>query len=174
MRHRIGVALGLVFVFTAAGCRAGSARNDPSTATPLPDPHNHVVDVSQTGLSPESTADFEMAEVSLDADLQRENVIENPSGTFQAFTVCDPALCSSENCCQDRILVEEMQTGQVCEIQELPLRWRPFSDLVWIADNILVFDRWSGPDHGVHYVVNIQERKLLVASPFPRQLPADR
>ena len=173
MKHRIGVALRLVFAFTATGCRAAIAPDDPSTATPLPDPHNHVVDVSQAGLSPESTADFEMAEVSLDPGLKRENVTESPSGTFQAFTVCDPALCSSDNCCQDRILVEEMRTGQLCEIQGLPLRWRPFSDLVWIADNILVFDRWSGPDRGVHYAVNTQERQLLIASPFPRQLPAD-
>lgn len=174
MRRSIKMTLGFCFLMlTVASCQVTEVTpSSQPTATGLPDPHNHVVDVNRTGLSPESSADFAMVEVSLDPSLERENSTENPEGTFQAFTVCDPALCSDENCCQDRILVEDTQTDQIYEIQGLPLRWRPFSDLVWITNDILVFDRWSNPDYGVHYAVNVREKRLLLASPFPGQLPA--
>ena len=172
MRRSIRIGFGLVLLFAAASCQIKTIENDLPTETALPDPHNHVVDVSQTGLSPESTADFRMEEVSLDLGLKRENVTENPSRTFQAFTVCDPTLCSSGDCCQERILAEDIKTNRIYEIQGLPLRWRPFSDLVWITDDILIFDRWSNPDYGIHYAVNVREKRLLLASPFPRQITA--
>lgn len=173
MRRSIKMTLGFCFLMlTVASCRVEVTPNSLPTATELPDPHNHVVDVNRTGLSPESSADFAMVEVSLDPGLERENTTESPGGTFRAFTVCDPTFCSSENCCQGRILIEDTQTSQVYEIQGLPLRWRPFSDLVWITDDILVFDRWSNPDYGIHYAVNVRDKQLLLASPFPAQLPA--
>jgi hypothetical protein len=162
-----------LLVFTAAFCRVVEGTPSiPPASVPLPDPHEHVMDVDQTAPSPEIIADFMIVEVTLDHSLERENAVESPGGTFLAFTVCDPALCSGDSCCRERILFENIQSGGICEIQGLPLPWRPFSDLVWITDSILVFDRWSGPDHGVHYAVDVLGNRLLLASPFPGRLPA--
>lgn len=135
----------------------------PDFVSPLSDPHDHVIDVNQSRLDEQSLADFKIAQISVDPDLKRENIVINQDKTFQAFSTCDEAAC--------RIFFEELSTGQVYEIQGLPLSYRPFSDLVWISSDILVFDRWSQPHYGIHYAVDVNKKKLLLASPFPDRLP---
>lgn len=144
------------------GCQVNkNALNNVPTPT-LVDPHHHVVDISKAWLDPQIVATFKIVEVSIEPDLERENNTKNQNGTFQAFTTC------GQSC---RIFIEELKTSKIYELQGLPLEWRPFSDLVWITNDILVFDRWSQPHYGVHYAVNMKERKLILASPFPDQLP---
>jgi hypothetical protein len=149
------------------------AANTPSTIpTPtLPDPHNHAVDVNQMTPVPEVIEKFKMVEIHTEIELQRQNVVTSSEGNFRAFTVCDPSLCQGESCCQDRLFVEDIEKGNIYEIQGLPLAWRPFSDLVWIRDHVLIFDRWSQPEYGIHYAVDASKRKIILASPFPDQAP---
>jgi len=111
----------------------------------------------------EVAPDFQVVAVQPAPDLVRDEVVVNPAGTYRAFTGC------AETC---RIFFEAIATGKVFEIQGLPLPWRPFSALVWVTDDILVFDRWSQPHYGIHYAVDVGERTLLVAAPFPDEVPA--
>lgn len=165
------VALCFLAVFISGCFGSGNAASIIATPT-LSDPHHHVIDVNQTELDPQSIANFEIIKASVDPNLKMENITVNPDGTFRAFTICDPTLCQDEDCCQERILVENLQTGQIYEIEGLPLPWRPFSDLVWVTNDVLVFDRWSQPHYGIHYAIDIHQRKLILASPFPDQLPS--
>jgi len=165
------IALCFVTVFTSSCLGSGNVASTVATPT-LSDPHHHAVDVNQTELDPQSIASVEIIEVSVDSNLETENIAVNQDGTYRAFTICDPTLCQDENCCQERILIENLQTGHIYEIQGLPLPWRPFSDLVWATNDILVFDRWSQPHYGIHYAVDIRQRELILASPFPDQLPS--
>jgi hypothetical protein len=158
-------------VFTSGCLGSGNATNAVATPT-LSDPHHHVVDVNQTELDLQNITSFEIIEVSVDSNLETENITVSQGRTYRAFTICDPTWCQDENCCQERILIENLQTGRIYEIQGLPLPWRPFSDLVWATDDILIFDRWSQPHYGIHYAVDIRHRELILASPFPDQLPS--
>jgi hypothetical protein len=163
MKGRIPILFGLcLFVVLIEGCQANkNVLNNIPTPT-LVDPHHHVVDVNQAWLDPQIVAMFKMVEAPIELNLERENITTNQDGTFRAFTTC------GQYC---RIFVEELITGKIYELQGLPLEWRPFSGFVWITSDILVFDRWSQPHYGVHYAVNIKERKLILASPFPDRLP---
>lgn len=141
-----------------------TTENVPDGMSPLPDPHNHVVDVNETRFDQQNLVDFKIVPVSVESGLRRENII-NQNKTFQAFSTCDEAAC--------RIFYEELNTGQTYEIQGLPLPHRPFSDLIWVTNEILVFDRWSQPHYGIHYAVDVSEQRLLLASPFPDLLPQE-
>jgi len=164
MRCNTPILIGFCFLVAVLGsCQTTEGASDTVPTPTLPDPHHHVVDVNQTRLDPQSIADFRIAEVSVEPTLRRENITVNREETFQAFTACDQTSC--------RIFVEDLDTGQVYKIQGLPLPWRPFSDLVWISNDILVFDRWSQPHYGIHYAVDVREKTLILASPFPDQLP---
>ena len=101
-----------------------------------------------------------MSEVSLDANTKKENLITNRTRTYEAFTVD-----------RTRLFVAERRTGNVFEIKGLPLEWRPFSDLTWANEHIFMFDRWSQPHYGVHYSVDVKEKRLIAAVPFPDKRP---
>ena len=136
---------------------------ESSLPTPLPDPHNHVIDVNESQLDLEDFKDFQVVPATVAPDLERENETSSQSKTLIAFSVCDEQAC--------KIFFEDIEADQIYEIQGLPLPHRPFSGLVWITDNILVFDRWSQPHYGVHYVVDVNERNLLLASPITDEAP---
>lgn len=124
----------------------------------ISDPHEYIVAIiNEVSLDLERFSEFEIVEVSLNSDLQYQNITLNKSRTLRAFTACDG------DC---RIFFENLATQQIFEIQGLPLSYRPFSNLVWISDVILTFDRWSQPYYGIHYVVNIDIQELLLAVPF--------
>jgi hypothetical protein len=143
--------------------KASNTVTKPTVELALLDPHNHIVDVNESQPDLQNFEDFKVVAVSIEPDLERENVAVNQEKTFQAFSNCDDTAC--------RIFFESLSTGQTYEIQGLPLPHRPFSDVVWVAENILVFDRWSQPHYGIHYAVDVSEQKLLLASPFPDELP---
>ena len=140
-----------------------STNKNPEKIT---DPHHHLVDVE--GVMEEIRATFRLVLVSPDVAVQKENPcatcysVVNPDKTLRAFTTYVPGVNQS-----DRIFIEEMQAKKIFEIQGLPLPYRPFSDLVWINNHILVFDRWSQPHYGIHYAVDFSTKTLLVAAPFP-------
>jgi hypothetical protein len=106
--------------------------------------------------------DVEIAEVTLDKGVTRENLARSRGGRYEAFTSYQPGQLPSY-----RIYFAERGTGKVYEVRGLPLPHRPFSDLVWVSGRTLAFDRWSQPHYGIHYVVSVRGRKLLRASAFP-------
>lgn len=163
MRFRI-----LLTVYAAdlllTACAQEATHDDIINATPtLPDPHHHVVNVNNNGLGPQNATEFKAVEVVADRDLKQESAITNQDETFRAFSTCD------QTC---RVLFDEISTSKRYELQASSfLPGRPFSDLVWIAGEILVFDQWTQPHHGVHYAIDVREKKLILASPFPDEVP---
>jgi len=120
----------------------------------LPKAHRHIgVVKSATG---EEIPEFSMSEASLETNAKKENLITNRDRKYDAFTVE-----------RTRLFIAERSTGKVFEIRGLPLEWRPFSDLTWADERTLMFDRWSQPHYGVHYSVDIKEKRLNAAVPFP-------
>lgn len=111
--------------------------------------------------------EFSMVETSLEAGVKKENLIKSRNRRYEAFTVADT-----------RLLVADRTTGKVFEIRGLPMEWRPFSDLAWMDNHNLVFDRWSQPHYGVHYQINVKQKNLIKAVPFPDKIdsrsPAQR
>src|SRR5204863_9004237 len=134
----------LVFVMTTLLCMYVYALSQ-SIKQVSPRPHRHVR-LSESIIG-DATSRFAMVETSLDANLKKENVVVNRSGTYKAFTVSGT-----------RLYVVEVKTGKSFEIRGLPFEWRPFSDLVWADNRTLVFDRWSQPHYGVHYAVNVKTK----------------
>ena len=87
----------------------------------------------------------------------RSDYVTNTIGTYRAFTVCSPALC------QERILIEDLDTEQVCEFGfSMRMKWRPISHLRWLDDNILLFDQWSQPRYGFEFAVDVQDQRLVL------------
>ena len=107
--------------------------------------------------------EFSLVETSLEGGMKKENLVTNRSRTYDAFTVSGT-----------RLFVAERKMGKVFEIRGLPMEWRPFSDLVWVDNKTLVFDRWSQPHFGVHYAVNVKRKKLTSAAAFSDQFYLDQ
>ena len=118
-----------------------------------PKSHRHLRIAKSVGVD---IPEFSMAETPLEADLKKEKLITSRNRKYDAFTVSG-----------NRLFVVERGTEKIFEIRGLPLEWRPFSNLTWADNQTLMFDRWSQPHYGVHYAVNVNSRKLLIAAPFP-------
>ena len=163
MCSRILTLFGVSLLVVACVQRTSAPDNVPDVTPTLPDPHHHVVDVNNNWLGQVNAAGFKIVEVSVKPGPKRENVTGNQDKTFQAFFTCD------QTC---RMFFEELAVGHIYELQAPSFSpGRPFSDLVWVTNEILVFDQWAQPHHGVHYAVDVKEKKLILASPFPDQLP---
>ncbi len=98
---------------------------------------------------------------------KRENITVNSAQTYQAFTICEfLSEFDQEQGCQEKIFIEETIAGKFYQIQGIPLSWRPFTNLAWTEENILSFQRWSNPHYGLHYVVDMNQKKLVDISAF--------
>jgi hypothetical protein len=106
--------------------------------------------------------DVEIDEITFDKSVTKENLARSLDGRYEAFTSYHPDQFPSFS-----IYFVERGTGKGYEVRGLPLPHRPFSDLVWVNNRTLVFDRWSQPHYGIHYVVNVRRKKLVRASAFP-------
>lgn len=89
---------------------------------------------------------------------KRENLRKTADGRFIAYT----AFVGSE-----RLFVKDTRAGVVYEVRGIPLEHRPFSDLRWYGRNRLALDRWSQPHHGMHYELDVRQKRLVVAYAFP-------
>jgi hypothetical protein len=165
MHNNGNILFGLcvLIAIVASGCQTVevSARITPTPT--LQDPHHHIGNANNNSLGPQNINGLEIVEVSISSDVTREQVATSQDGTLNAFTTC------SKTC---EILFEEIKTGRTYEIQAPSFSpARPFSNPVWIASNILIFDQWSQPHYGVHYAVDVVNKKLLLASPVTDQMP---
>ncbi len=151
-------------------CLAPLLASCTSTASSIPDPHNHVVDVHEKPWSSSDTHNIKLVLVERPPDSKKANIVLNQSKTLRAYVT---RKASGEGAGLDLIWIEYVQSGQTYEIQGIPLPHRPFSDLKWVKDKFLVFDRWSNPHYGMHYVLDTVERKVRLAAPFPDQFFLD-
>ena len=151
-------------------CLAPFLASCVSPGSNIPDPHSHVVDVHEKPWSILGSHDIRLVLVERPPDSEKEKLVLNQSKSLRAYVT---RRASGKGVGQDQIWIEYVQGGQTYEIQGIPLPHRPFSDLKWVADKFLVFDRWSNPHYGIHYVVNAVERKVVLARPFPDQFYLD-
>lgn len=130
-----------------------------SDRSSLPDPHHHAVAVHEkpweTELAPEARV------LLIDHPIGGQDSVLSPNGRWLAF-IHHPL---NEN--GGRICLQNRQTGKLYEVSGIPLAYRPLNDLVWLDNNLLAFDRWSQPHYGIHYVVDVRQRRLVLAAPFP-------
>jgi hypothetical protein len=111
--------------------------------------------------------EIEIVEISRLPNQNRENITVNSAQTYQAFTICEfLSEFDQEQGCQEKIFIEETIAGKFYQIQGIPLSWRPFTNLAWTEENILSFQRWSNPHYGLHYVVDMNQKKLVDISAF--------
>ena len=106
--------------------------------------------------------DVEISEVTLDKSVLKENLTRSRDGRYEAFTTYHPGQNPGF-----RVYFAERLKGKVYEVRGLPLPHRPFSDLTWVNNRTLAFDRWSQPHYGIHYVVNVKGKRLVRALAFP-------
>jgi pimeloyl-ACP methyl ester carboxylesterase len=125
--------------------------NHASSQTPRA--HRHVGIGKSVGMD---IPEFSMVETALEPGAKKENVVKSRDGRYEAFTTSDT-----------RLLVSDRTAAKIFEIKGLPMEWRPFSDLAWINNQTLSFDRWSQPHYGVHYEINVKLKNLIKAVPFP-------
>ncbi len=146
------VLLLLLVLLTA---RSQRVADQPS----VPDPHRHVVRVHEgpwlNDLAPEARFILNRrSPVGHDTTL-------SPDGRWRAFIYERPDEQGG------RVCLQEVKTGKQHELRGIPLPYRPISDLIWLDDSLLTFDRWSQPHYGIHYVVNVKRLRVVLSTPFP-------
>jgi dienelactone hydrolase len=121
--------------------------------------HRHIRIGKSVGMD---IPEFSMVETSLEAGVKKESLVKTRNRQYKAFIISDT-----------RLLVSDRTGGKVFEVKGLPMEWRPFSDLTWVNNQTLAFDRWSQPHYGVHYEVNVKLKKLIRAGPFPDKVESE-
>lgn len=141
-------------------CDRVRTRHDPEpTGTAVGDPHGHVVAVHHP---PWSTALAPAARLcAAPATEAPEHGTPSPSGRWAAWVAVD------RDAPGGRLHISERATRRVLVLEGLPLSDRPLRDLAWLNERWLAVDRWSQPHHGVHYVLDVEARRLVLAAPFP-------
>jgi len=150
-------ALGSLVVLLLTSTLGRAQQNAP--ATPPVDPHHHVVPVHQAPWTTELAPDARM--VRLEGRAAGSDSVLSPDGRWRAFVIDrndEPG---------GRVCLEAVHSGRRYELRGLPLPYRPLSALVWLDSARLAFDRWSQPHYGIHYVLDVSRRRLVLAAPFP-------
>jgi len=130
----------------------------------LSDPAGHSIDVHALPWSTDLAPDVDVVE----ADPPKPEMCEQLTGSETATAYV--AVCSDT-----RIeYVYFDQNGKTYRIEGVPLEHRPISGVAWASPRYLVFDRWSQPHYGMHYVVDTEQLCLVHACPFPDQFFLDQ
>ena len=113
--------------------------------------------------------EFKATEFVLKPDQKPENITTNPIGTYQAYTVEVPISSQSSQSnvgeTQEIIVVENLKSGQAYQLL-FPIAWRPISNIVWISPAVMAFDQLTQPHYGIHYIVDVETKKLISVDPF--------
>ncbi len=142
----------MLVVMTANSQRA-------SDQFPVPDPHRHLVPVHERPWHNDLAPDARFVRIA--RPLVGHDTALSPHRRWRAFVHDRPDEQGG------RVCLQEVQTGKQYELLGVPLPYRPISDLIWLDDTLLTFDRWSQPHYGIHYVVNARRLQVLLSTPFP-------
>ena len=153
MKHRMLALSFLLAVAPSTLARQGST---------IADPHNHK-DVVGSMLD-EIAGEVSILEVDDAPTPAEDEGAVNPEKTMRAYAVAD------ENGVE-RVFVEDMRLGAFYVIGGLPFPNRPVTDVTWLEGNLLVFDRSTNPHMGVHYVVDMSRKRLVVAALLSDEKP---
>lgn len=158
---RMVLTLGMVCLLACAGCMSVS----------ISDPHRHVVDVHEKPWGVELAEHVSIERIPMTEKAVRGNIVTNMAGTQVAYTI--EAQISRDKQVE-YVCFQNVGGTNAWVLLGMPMPHRPFTDLMWVEDRYLVFDRWSHPHYGMHYVVDSKARKLLLAVPFPDQFFLDQ
>lgn len=145
----------ILLMLLASTARSQHASDQPS----IPDPHRHVVPVHQAPWQNDMAPDARF--VPIKRSLVGHDTVLSPDGRWRAFVHDRPDERGGRVCLQD------VQSPKQYELRGIPLPYRPISNLMWLNDSLLTFDRWSQPHYGIHYVVNVHRLRVVLSTPFP-------
>ncbi len=108
--------------------------------------------------------DFQIVETQATVDLQQtRNTAVDQSDYLKAYIVCLPISGTTAGC-QDKLFVEDTATQKTYELKATCLLpWRPFSNLAWTTDKILLFEQWANPSFGHRFSVDVSTGKMIDA-----------
>jgi hypothetical protein len=92
----------------------------------------------------------------------RTMLAENPDKIRQAFVFCVPSGSKEVESCVQRVFVTDLGPDETYEItgEELFIEAnRPVTSLKWINNDVLSYERWTGPHFGHRYVIDIKQKK---------------
>lgn len=130
----------------------------------LPDPHAHVVHVHAAPWKIEDAPDARLVWVDAPPTDHLRDVVTNQSRTARAFILSKGWAAGSS---REHLQIEDLESKKVFELEGIPFEWRDYDDLVWLEDRYLVFDHWTHPHYGRHFVVDFAQKKLVLMVPFP-------
>jgi hypothetical protein len=130
----------------------------------LPDPHNHVINVHVTPWKTEDAQAARLVWVDPPPQDSITSVVTNQSRTARAYIHKKPW---TGNSYREHIQIEDLKLHKVYELEGIPFEWRDYDELVWLEDRYLLFDRWTSPHYGRHFVVDFTKKKLMLMVPFP-------
>jgi hypothetical protein len=92
----------------------------------------------------------------------RSTLAESPDKVRQAFVFCVPSVSKEVSSCVSRVFITDLGTDVTYEVtgEELYIEaHRPVDKLKWINNNILSYERWTGPHFGRRYVLDLKQLK---------------
>ena len=133
-----------------------------------PDPHHHKVSV-HSGKNSRFHVQAMDIKTARDVEFRRDATskdVWNPAKTkWAGFAVRSVADSKGKGCDSPVIVLGGRDETAACVFtDEWP--YRPLADLKWLTDRLLVFDLWTGPSYGWHYVVDAERRKVVFVSGF--------
>ena len=95
----------------------------------------------------------------------KSSLVMNPTKTTKAYVLCIlNGLCDPD--CTARVFFTDIKTGETYMISGEPSEaevMRPISELKWIDNRRLSYERWMNPRFGRRYVVDAVSRKQTAA-----------
>lgn len=152
-----------VFVLATFGCSLQQSAPEAQ----LPDPAGHVVDVHALPWSTNSAPNIKVVEVDPPDSSKREQITRSGNATAYVVARSDPNDLQIE-------YVYFNHNGKTYRIEGVPLEQRPITAVAWASSRYLVFDRWSQPHYGVHYVVDTEQLSVVHICPFPDRFFLDQ
>ena len=93
----------------------------------------------------------------------KTTLVVNSDKTFKAFVLCVPKQADT---CSSRVFFTNAATGESFTITGEPSEaevMRPVSELKWLDNQRLSYERWMNPHFGRRYIVNVKLRKQTAA-----------
>jgi len=97
--------------------------------------------------------------------LERSSLVTNRAKTRKAYVLCVPAT-KGVGKCDSLVFVKDMATQTIYLVSGEPggfERYRPVDSLKWVTNDVLSFERWTGPHFGHRFVVNLKSKKQIAA-----------
>jgi hypothetical protein len=128
--------------------------NEARLLTPVPSLSPSISTPDLKGF--DQKTDFKIVKIEEPIISSPDIIVNSPNGKIKAFSTCDKS-CD--------IFIENDSVIYHFVFPSF-LSWRPFINLRWQSDDVLVFDQLTQPHYAIHYVVNIASQELVEIYPI--------